>query len=77
MEVVDDWRERKQMPNLATSQAVVSDFSEMFSGFACHPRQAALLLQLLIPAWIAGNLGPLYEFFHELIKRVRKVILLR
>ena len=69
--------ERKQMPNLATSQAVFSDFgdvvSDIFSLFACHPRQAALpILQLFIPAWIGGNLGALYDLFDELLKRVRK-----
>jgi hypothetical protein len=41
-------------------------------GVACHPRQAVLLLQLFIPAWIGGNLGVLYYLFRELLERVRK-----
>jgi hypothetical protein len=46
--------------------------SDIFCGVACHPRQAILLLQLFIPAWIGGNLGALYFLFHELLERVRK-----
>jgi hypothetical protein len=66
------------MPCPATSQAGFFDFDDavsIFCGFACHPRQAVLLLQLFIPAWISGSLGALYDLFHELLKRVRKVIL--
>jgi hypothetical protein len=68
------------MPCLATSQSVFFDFGDavsIFSGFACHPRQAVLLLQLFIPAWISGNLRLLFDLLHEMHKRVRNVILLR
>jgi hypothetical protein len=67
------------MPCHATSQAVFFDFgdavSDIFSGCACNPRQAVLLLQLFIPAWISGNLLPLFDVFHNMYERIRNVIL--
>jgi len=68
------------MPCLATPQAAFFDFGDavsVFSGFVSHPRQVVLLLQLFIPAWISGNLRQLFDLFHEMHKRVQKVILLR
>ena len=70
----------RTMPCLATPQAAFFDFGDavsVLSGFVCHPRQAVLLLQPFIPAWISGNLRPLFDLFHEMHKRVQKVILLR
>jgi hypothetical protein len=65
------------MPCLATPQAVFFDFGDavsIFSGFVCHPRQAVLLLQLFIPAWISGNLRQLFDLFDEMYQRIRNVI---
>ena len=68
------------MPCLATPQAAFFDFGDavsVLSGFVCHPRQAVLLLQVFIPAWISGNLRLLFDLLHEMHKRVQKVFLLR
>jgi hypothetical protein len=58
---------------LATSQAVLSGYgdavSDIFSG-GFQPRLVVLLLQLFIPAWISGNLRPLFDLINELRKRV-------